>query len=87
MPKLVCKKCETELKPTHNGTLVIETASFGPYKVWSADTWKCPGCDVEIVAGFANNPLREHYTEDFPAWLEKAKTAAGEIVYDNEKPN
>jgi hypothetical protein len=87
MPKLVCTTCKTELRPSHNGTLVIEMASFGPYKVWNSDTWKCPGCGVEIVAGFANNPLRQdHYSDDFPEWLEKVKRQADEIVYDFESP-
>lgn len=87
MPKLVCVQCHCELKCETSGTTVIETASFGPYKVWTADTWKCPGCGVEIVAGFANMPLREdHYKRDFGPWLENVKTTARRIEYDNERP-
>jgi hypothetical protein len=92
MPKLVCSQCETELKPYHNGTLVIETADFGepkpsPYKVWQADTWKCPGCGIEIVAGFGTNPLRQdHYVKDFPEWLDRQLAEADQIVYDHERP-
>lgn len=87
MPKLVCVKCHCELEPETNGTLVIETASFGVYKVWFADTLKCPGCGVEIVAGFANGPIRQdHYAEDFDDWLEEVKAKARRIEYDNEKP-
>ena len=86
MAKLVCTKCETELRPSKNGVLVIETASFGPYKVWNADAWKCPGCGFEIVAGFAEQPLRQdHYSADFPAWLEHEIETAERVVYDNEK--
>lgn len=87
MPKMVCVDCQCELKPVDNGTIVIETASFGVYKVWSADTWKCPGCGKEIVAGFGNIPLREdHYADDFHEWLETVKANADRIEYDNEKP-
>lgn len=87
MPKLVCVKCQTELKPETNGTLVVETASFGPYKVWNADTLKCPGCGVEIVADFPDYPQREdHYTHDFPIWLEEELRNARRVVYDNERP-
>ena len=87
MPKLVCTKCETELRPSHNGTLVIETASFGPYKVWASDCWKCPGCGFEVAAGFSDQPIRQdHYCADFPKWLEHEKSIASRIVYDNEKP-
>ena len=86
MSKLVCVKCQVELLPFHNGTTVIETASFGPYKIWNADTLKCPVCGVEIVGGFAESPLREdHYAKDFPEWLEKVKKQSGMIVYDNER--
>jgi hypothetical protein len=86
MPKLVCTKCQTELLPKTNEVIVVETASFGPYKVWSADLWKCPGCGYEIVAGFADVPIRQdHYMPDFPEWLEKVKTLA-KVVVDNEHP-
>ena len=87
MPKLVCTNCQTELKPETSGTLIIETASFGPYKVWNADTWKCPGCGTEIVAGFGNEPWRsDHYSKDFPEWLESVKNTARRVEYDHEKP-
>ena len=86
MSKMVCVTCQVELRCETNGTTVIETASFGPYKVWDADTWKCPKCGVEIIAGFGNKPIREdHYAEDFPAWLEKYKGMARRIEYDNER--
>ena len=88
MPKLVCVTCHTELKPETNETVVVETASFGVYKVWNADTWKCPGCGVEIVAGFADKPMRQdHYADDFQEWLDKVLASARRIEYDNEKPS
>lgn len=87
MLKLVCVKCQCELRPETNGTVVIETASFGPYKVWNADTFKCPGCGVEIVAGFPSQPQRQdHWREDFTAWLENVIAKARRVVYDNEQP-
>lgn len=88
MPKLVCVKCQCELKPETNGTTVVEMASFGPYKVWDSDTWKCPGCGVEIVSGFSSKPIREdHYAEDFSAWLEKFVVASCRVEYDYERPH
>lgn len=84
--KLVCVKCEVELKPSVNGTIVIETMRFAePYKIWSADTWKCPGCDVEIVAGFGMNPIAEHFQSGFEDKLEAAKSRAKKLVYDHER--
>jgi hypothetical protein len=84
MAKLVCVACEIELMPEVNGTLVIETASFGPYKVWDADTWKCPKCGVEVVTGFGQRPLMEHFEDGFVEWPEDKKAQAKKIVYDNE---
>ena len=62
-------------------------ASFGPYKVWNADTWECPGCGVQIVGGFADQPSRQdHWKDDFEEWLNKEKEFASSIVYDFERP-
>ncbi|OGO11453.1 MAG: hypothetical protein A2Y53_00100 [Chloroflexi bacterium RBG_16_47_49] len=85
MSKLVCVNCEVEYRAKTNGVLVIETASFGAYKVWQADLLECPVCLNKIVGGFANIPLRQdHYKPDFPEWLEKAKQEAPLVIYDNE---
>jgi hypothetical protein len=84
MPKLVCVDCEIELKPQDNGIYVIETASFGPYKIWSADVWVCPQCKHEVVAGFGNGPLAEHYQDKFAELLEKIKASKSRIIYDKE---
>jgi len=87
MTKLVCVKCQCELVPETNGTTVVEMASFGPYKVWDADTLKCPGCGVEIVAGFGDAPLRaDHYAKDFSEWLYNLKEKACRVEYDYERP-
>lgn len=87
MPKPVCVKCQTEFWPKTNGVLVIETASFGPYKVWSADLWKCPGCATEIVSGYSDHPIRQdHYAPDFPEWLEHEKSLSPRVIYNNERP-
>ncbi len=89
--KIICIHCQTELRKSNLGTLVIETADMGepdpsPYKVWSADTFQCPGCGIEVVADFGT-PLREdHWKKDFPAWLETRKAASSQIVYDYERP-
>lgn len=86
MPKIVCVNCEVEYKVSSNDVLVIEHASFGPYKVWNADLWKCPECGVEVVAGFAQIPLRaDHYASDFPAWLGRIKAAYKHVINDYER--
>ena len=85
MAKLVCVKCECELRPEINGVGVIETASFGPYKIWHADLWQCPGCGIAIVAGFGQQPIVEHF-EDFDKELKLVKETYPRIIYDNERP-
>lgn len=83
----VCVKCETEMRPETNDTTVVEMAWFGPYKVWLADVWKCPGCGVEIVAGFGARPVREdHYADDFARWLDEFLSTSRRIVNDFERP-
>jgi hypothetical protein len=87
MPKLICINCQCELKPETNGVIVVEMASFGPYKVWSADLLKCPGCGVEIVSGFADQPIRaDHYAKDFPDWFDELLSSGARIIYDYERP-
>lgn len=89
MPKLVCVKCECEYKVELNGVGVVETASFGPYRLWNADLWKCPGCGAEVVAGFSGQgiePMIEHYEPGFKELLERMKEDWPRVVYDNERP-
>jgi hypothetical protein len=33
----------------------------GPYKLWDADLYECPECGVEIITGFGQGPLAEHF--------------------------
>jgi len=69
------------------GTTVVEMASFGPYKVWDADTLRCPGCGNEVVSGFAEQPIRQdHWKDDFSEWLEEVEKNASRVEYDYEKP-
>lgn len=36
-----------------------------PYKIWSADLWECEGCHNQILSGFGQGPLAEHYQDGF----------------------
>lgn len=86
MPKLVCVKCQVELKPEHNGVKVVELFQKNEaiYKIWNADKWKCPKCKFEVVAGFGAQPLMEHYEGDIKAFLEELRVKGDEIIYDKE---
>jgi hypothetical protein len=35
-------------------------ADFGPYKLWTADLWKCPRCGVEIISGYSQRGIEDH---------------------------
>lgn len=83
MAKMVCVNCHVEFRPEKNGTIVIETASFGPYKIWEADTWKCPKCNVEVVCGFGQQPIAEHWYQDFQERMQRVCEGA-RVEYDNE---
>lgn len=88
MTKLVCVKCQTEFRSALGeiGVIVIEMAHNPPipYKAWSADILKCPGCGVEVVAGFPDNPLAR---DEAAAALLEATQRIGKarIVYDYER--
>ncbi len=86
MPKLVCVNCQTELRCETSGTTVVDMADFGIYKVWDADTYKCPGCGNEVVTGFGERPMREHYETGFDEWWNAFKFRACRIVYNYERP-
>ena len=96
MMKILCVKCQSEMKPVKNGTYVFEMAAAvkseknpqGIYKIWVADTWGCSNCDVEVVAGFGLKPVAIHHDEKFGEWLFSIKTEEGaRIEYDYERPH
>lgn len=65
MARMVCVTCQTFLHPKKNGVYVEEGMPLGsewvPYKLWHADAWECRTCGIEIVTGFGDGPLAEHY--------------------------
>lgn len=65
MPRLICVECKSEMKPERNGVYFVERATFGPYKIWLCDKWKCRKCGKEVLSGFGFVPLKEHYQEGF----------------------
>lgn len=67
MPKVTCVKCEREMRPKENDAVYLETAGPDrlPYKIWSADVWACPICEIEVVSGFGLNPIAGNWEDDF----------------------
>lgn len=66
----VCKKCECEFRPEENGVGCLDMFNPSdhsepqPYQIWDADLWKCPKCGIEIVIGFGQQPIAEHWEGD-----------------------
>ena len=86
MSKLVCVECNRELRPEQNGIYLVELFADDKkvYKIWTADLWKCPDCGKEIVSGFADNPLFEHYQGDGEANVGKIRKSGGKIIFCKE---
>ena len=62
MPVIVCVSCEVQFRPEKNGVFVEECRGYDEdYKIWHADRYECPVCGVQIIAGFGNKPVVEHY--------------------------
>ena len=53
------------MRPKRIGVGVEAMTNSGPYQLWVADLMACPGCGVEVVAGFAKHPLVEHFQPDY----------------------
>jgi hypothetical protein len=72
MPSPTCVKCQTSYRIEKSGGYVVEmfSAPPRPYKIWSCDVWYCPGCENRIMKGFGNNPISEHFHEDFEKLLD-----------------
>jgi hypothetical protein len=65
MSKLVCGKCKAFLYLATSGVAVLEMAGFGPYKLWLADLWRCHVCHQEVISGFGDGPIAQHFEDDF----------------------
>jgi hypothetical protein len=65
--------CKAWMKVRKSGVLVLETLEDGvtPYKIWNGDLFECPECGEQMVAGFASQPVSEHFMGDFDTWLRR----------------
>ncbi|NIS53104.1 MAG: hypothetical protein GWN94_18690 [Phycisphaerae bacterium] len=73
---------------TRSGIFLVEMFNSPPqpYKVWHADLRTCQSCGAEVVAGYGDGPIMEHFEDGFDEWLETLKKAAGvTIIYQYEE--
>lgn len=87
MPRPVCVRCQCEFRCEKNDTLIVEMIADGPYKLWSADAWKCPGCSVEIIADFGFIPLSVRHESSFAHILKTYQGPGRRIEYVYEQPH
>ena len=49
-----------------SGVIVEESmGNHRPYRLWSADKYRCPVCLKSVVVGFAPKPFVEHFEESY----------------------
>jgi hypothetical protein len=64
---LVCG-CGRIMTIKQNSVTVEELFEDGRgYKLWDADLYECLECGVEVISGFAQLPLAEHYQPTYAA--------------------
>ncbi len=84
MPKLVCIKCQCLFKIEKNGISAVEMVQGRPYELSDADKWKCPGCGMEILAGFGEAPWvhqQDFNKENIIEFLKEAREKGTLVMY------
>ncbi len=84
MPPPICVNCRKEMIPEKNGVKWVSYAPFGPYQIWDSDKWKCRNCGIEILSGFGNGPLSEHYLPNFKDLLDGYEKYC-EVIHEKRK--
>lgn len=82
MLKLICVKCQVAMKPEENGIIVAEMYRENTeiYRLWQADLMECPLCQDQIVAGFGQNPIAQHFDEDLEEKVKQFKGLGRKVV-------
>jgi hypothetical protein len=57
-----------------------------PYRLWAVDIKVCPGCGVQIVEGFGQNPIAQHFEEDLLEREQKMAERGETIIRWYPKP-
>ena len=71
-PGYACADCKTYLRPRKNEIHVLQTMDDEgtPYKIWHADLWECPDCGHQVILGYGQQHVAEHYEEGFAQELD-----------------
>lgn len=67
MKQPVCVPCGLTFKVEKAGVSVFEMFKSDKevYRIWQADKLRCRGCGVEVIYGFGQRPLAEHFQDGF----------------------
>lgn len=57
----ICIKCSVMMRCHKNGQAVV----INGCRLYHGDTYKCPECGIEVVAGFGPQPIREDWMPDW----------------------
>lgn len=85
MNKPICLKCNRIFRVKKSGIAFIEgmpkesgakpgwaePGKWQPYKLWMADKLECPGCGAQVLYGFGQQPVSEHYLPEFKSMVDK----------------
>lgn len=78
--KPICCACRRFYRPERTGLSFIEgmpqrsdtppglgarESEWVPYKLWSGDVWKCPGCGHELISGTGSIPIAVVHEDGF----------------------
>ena len=69
--KPICVKCQLFFRPAVTGVHFEEgmpkdnNGTWGSYKLWTGDLWRCKGCGAAIIVGVGRAPIAEHHEIDY----------------------
>ena len=64
--RALCTDCGRDFQVDKTGVLIKELfmGDKQVYRIWAADLLKCPGCNIIIIARFADKPIAEHWDKE-----------------------
>ena len=71
MTHITCVNCNVRYGRVTSGVYLVTMFNKPPqpYQIWHADLHECPQCSEQIVAGFGENRIMEHYQPGLAEYL------------------
>ena len=75
MRKPTCVPCQIGMEQVKIGLYCASMFSDPPqpYKIWAADKYQCPICGHEVLSGYGDRALMEHFQEGFEEYVKRIK--------------